>query len=721
MLKQKLDKIYENIDLYFDENPTLRTDKEISNWVLDIEACEIKENEMLTYSIALMNVDEDKEICYKFTSVNEVLKQLFALPSKTVNVYIHNLAYDIKPFLIEFANSWGAKQNLDIIQKKEIYNPFKKKKEFVPFAETDKNDINKPKWSYDVALKKGILYQVKFYGELREDKRVMKSQQVCFRDTLKVMPFSLKKCASDFIDLDMSKEGLDYEKKRTLEDVLTKEEKKYIYEDVFALKHLVKKLIVDGFYINGREVRYYKLTNSSQSLYDYKLTLLEDYKLKQNIFADTKTFDVIDTLLMKTRFFRYDDKEKLQADILFKQVFPPLNYFFDSWLRHSYYGGLSMVDFDNVRKYEQYEEKIGQVFDVNSLYPYIMLDRLLPIGRPMYIPKPYKMMSKKYKSERPLYVQEITIHDFKLKEGKTPFVQVKKRSDFNGREVISENINKEGQKVTIKLILCNPLVELLFDNYDVKSYELGGHMSFEGRMGLFKNYLDFWGEVKKTSTGCNRAISKLRQNGLYGKFGSNPQSEQTLVKVVDNVWTTENTKEEFIDDNIYLPIATFITSWAKKYLVDSINKNRDKFLYCDTDSLHVFGKIEDIKGLNIDSKQYGAWKHELTFDDFKYLGAKRYAEKQIGTEHWDIKCCGLTNDIMKSIDDISVFDLCDYTPKELNKIKLYSKKDSIYYYKDKECTEKIKGLFKSKKSKIVKNGTKIQEQPYMISDNPFLH
>ena len=176
-----------------------------------------------------------------------------------------------------------------------------------------------------------------------------------------------------------------------------------------------------------------------------------------------------------------------------------------------------------------------------------------------------------------------------------------------------------------------------------------------------------------------------------------------------------------MDDNIYLPIATFITSWAKKYLVDNINHNRDKFLYCDTDSLHVFGELKDIKGLNIDSKQYGAWKHELTFDDFKYLGAKRYAEKEIGSEHWDIKCCGLTNEIMQSIDDITTFELCEMTSKEIKKTTLYTKEDSVYYYLDKECTQKVKGLFKSKKSKIVKNGTVIKQQPYMLNENPFMN
>ena len=41
-------------------------------------------------------------------------------------------------------------------------------------------------------------------------------------------------------------------------------------------------------------------------------------------------------------------------------------------------------------------------------------------------------------------------------------------------------------------------------------------------------------------------------------------------------------------------------------------------------------------------------------------------------------------------------------------------------YADTDCTKKIKGLFKSKKSKIVKYGTDIQEQPYMITSNNYI-
>ena len=80
---------------------------------------------------------------------------------------------------------------------------------------------------------------------------------------------------------------------------------------------------------------------------------------------------------------------------------------------------------------------------------------------------------------------------------------------------------------------------------------------------------------------------------------------------------------------------------------------------------------------------------------------------------------------MKNVDDITLFDICEYDGKTMNNMiyeKWVYKKDSeddVYYYKDKECTQKIRGLFKSKKSKIINNGTDIQDQPYMISNNNY--
>ena len=49
-------------------------------------------------------------------------------------------------------------------------------------------------------------------------------------------------------------------------------------------------------------------------------------------------------------------------------------------------------------------------------------------------------------------------------------------------------------------------------------------------------------------------------------------------------------------------------------------------------------------------------------------------------------------------------------------MKLYTKDSDydVYYYEYKECTKVIKGLFKSKKARIVPGGTIIITTPYAI-------
>ena len=70
---------------------------------------------------------------------------------------------------------------------------------------------------------------------------------------------------------------------------------------------------------------------------------------------------------------------------------------------------------------------------------------------------------------------------------------------------------------------------------------------------------------------------------------------------------------------------------------------------------------------------------------------------------------------------MDVFDICEIPCKEISKVlpTLYTK-DDIFYYWDKECTKKVKGLVRSKKKKYVKGGIIIKEQPYMINDKYLL-
>jgi hypothetical protein len=56
-------------------------------------------------------------------------------------------------------------------------------------------------------------------------------------------------------------------------------------------------------------------------------------------------------------------------------------------------------------------------------------------------------------------------------------------------------------------------------------------------------------------------------------------------------------------------------------------KSKNRFVYADTDSLHVYSPDDEIPdGLDIDPYRLGAWKLESTFKRGKYIRQKCYIE-----------------------------------------------------------------------------------------------
>ena len=109
----------------------------------------------------------------------------------------------------------------------------------------------------------------------------------------------------------------------------------YIYDDVFGLKYLIKFCCIDGFDVNGKHDQITKITNSSQSMYDYKQTLLEDYENKDNAFDNVEFYNYVEDRLIGTNFLNTENYEE-KIKILFESVYPVQNCFMDNWERLSY-------------------------------------------------------------------------------------------------------------------------------------------------------------------------------------------------------------------------------------------------------------------------------------------------------------------------------------------------------------------------------------------------
>ena len=404
------------------------------------------------------------------------------------------------------------------------------------------------------------------------------TNKVTIQDSLKILNFSVDKIAKDF-GLPISKLTIDYTEFREKGHRLTQQEIDYIRNDVTIVALALEKMFEQG--LN-------KMTIASDAMADYK-----------------------------SRCKR------------FRKLFPVLKLPIDSEIRASYKGGFTYLN----PIWQEKETGSGVVFDVNSMYPAKMRYEKLPFGTPERFEGKYE-----YDPVRPLYVQKLTCI-FELKKGKIPSIQIKNSLSFMPNQYIESS---DGDFVT--LTLSSPDLELFFKQYDVTHLSWHGGFKFMATNTLFADYVDHWTEKKieskKEGNKSMYLISKLMLNSLYGKFGLNPIGRKKSPYLDD-----EGIVKYIIGDKeerkpIYIPVATFITAYARKYIIESSQAIRDyslakygydAYVYSDTDSIHCLLKPEDVeelsKVLEIDDYKLGAWKLESEFVRGKYLHQKCYIEE----------------------------------------------------------------------------------------------
>ena len=302
----------------------------------------------------------------------------------------------------------------------------------------------------------------------------------------------------------------------------------------------------------------------------------------------------------------------------FKRYYPPPFYYDD--IKHSYKGGFTYVN-------PKYKGKIienGVVLDVNSLYPSCMRYDYLPYGTGIFFNGKYKD-NPLYK----LYIQTIKC-TFEIKENHIPCIQDKFGYGFKNEFLES------GEDLT--LVLTNVDLELFKEQYNIYNIEyLSGYM-FKGTHGLFNEYIDKWTEnkinAKKEANHGLYLISKLFLNSLYGKFGTDIRMRKKVPFYDNGIVKFTNGEYEY-KEGIYLPVASFITSYARRKTITSAQKVMDDFysgksnidfIYADTDSLHLKSDNFELPNLDIDPYKLGAWKYESKFNKAKFLRQKCYIE-----------------------------------------------------------------------------------------------
>lgn len=404
-------------------------------------------------------------------------------------------------------------------------------------------------------------------------------------DAMKLFPnFSVESLAKGF-GLTISKLEIDYDEKRPVGHQLTKQEIDYIRNDVEIVAWALKAMFNKGLT---------KMTIASNAMKDFKSRCKK-----------------------------------------FNQFFPVLDENMDEEIRNAYKGGFTYLS----DKYVGKEQGKGVTLDVNSLYPSVMKFETMPIGKPQYFDGKYV-----YDEVYPLYVQTLRC-SFELKSGKIPCIQIKHRLDFINNEYLTSS---KGKKII--LTLTNPDLELFFEQYNVINPEYIGGWKFQASNHIFDDYIDYWTNEKiKASKEGNkqlRTIAKLCLNSLYGRFAISLTSRQKAPMLDDTGRLRYYDLPEETKKGVYIPVAAFITSYARNKTIRTSQIVRDyslkkygvdKYWYSDTDSIKCGLTDEDLEELkdviHLDDYELGAWALEEHFDRFLGLRQKCYITEIEGKVH----------------------------------------------------------------------------------------
>lgn len=294
-----------------------------------------------------------------------------------------------------------------------------------------------------------------------------------------------------------------------------------------------------------------------------------------------------------------------------RYAFPELTPEEDEFVRAAFKGGWTWVN--PLHRFATLRQIF--VYDVNSMYPDKMRNCVLPIGRPWHVKQP---------REGDLYVVHFDAI-FELKPGHFPTIQAK----HSFRNAEAEYLTSSHGEY-MHLAMTNIDYELFHDQYDVVSEQNHDYYTFRGVRGLFDEYIDHWMAEKVAAKKAGDKVGEKRAkrflNSLYGKTGENPK-KLSKEPYLDEDGVTRWRTVETDGSAWYLPIAVFITSYARDQVIRTAQAFGDDFIYADTDSVHALNGPSHHDQVDIDHTALGKWDLESVSMEGRYLRPKAYIHR----------------------------------------------------------------------------------------------
>ena len=545
-------------------------------------------------------------------SIAETFDYLVSLNCNVV-IYYHNLKFDGAFWLSYLLVDKKFTQAYDKIGDKET--DVKWKQQFKMFNNTFKYSISDRGVWYSIVVK-------------------VKNHFIEIRDSLKLLPFSVKRIGESF-GTKHKKLDMEYTGFRYAGCEITKEEQEYIANDVLVVKEALEIMFKQG---------HNKLTIGSCCLEEYKKICRSSLEIQLD-YAE---------MFPNLYDFKIDKQEHKYNNA-------------GDWLRKSYRGGWCYL----VKGKENKIKTNGTTADVNSLYPSMMSSKSgnkYPIGLPKFWSGNF-IPNEALKDNMYYFVRIKT--RFYIKDNYLPFIQVKGDLKYKGTELLEtsdvynhENddyfpyyIDKNGniQQAKVELTLTMTDYQLIKEHYELVDFEIIDGCYFYSMVGIFDEYINKYAKIKKESKGALRELAKLFLNNLYGKMASSTDSSFKIAYVKDDksigfMQVVENEKKPG-----YIAIGSAITSYSRNFTIRAAQKNyygaeKRGFIYADTDSIHCDLLPQEIKGIEVDDKEFCCWKLESCWDKAIFTRQKTYIEHvthenlvplEESKQYNNIKCAGM--------------------------------------------------------------------------------
>lgn len=322
------------------------------------------------------------------------------------------------------------------------------------------------------------------------------------------------------------------------------------------------------------------------------------------------------------------DKLTIGADALagmkkaidWAKTFPVLSLELDAEIREAYKGGFCYVD---PRAAQAGIVGCGTVYDVHSMYPAQMM-RALPVGEPTFYPGRYTGRGK-------ATFQRLTF-TARIRPDHIPCLQIKKTAFFRENEY--QNVIAE----PITLTMTGEELELVNEQYMLDVVSWDGCWVFGMGRGMFDDYINYWYNVKNTSTGAVRENAKLMLNSGYGKLATNPDVTGRTVALGDDMSVIYPMADQEFRDPVYTAAAAYITAYGRSTTIRAAQANYSRYRYSDTDSVHLAG-YDAPNAMVVTDGELGTWGIEHKYQQARYPRQKTYMLIEDGKKL--VRCAGL--------------------------------------------------------------------------------